>query len=216
MGRSAVVAAVVASAALGTSNVAPAALDTCNVQREPPHRPGPSAQHLQGDMPHEIGAQLERAFGGQYGDVWYDTEGRLLTFRAGLAPGPLTLKAARRIVEGLLRREVRRREVAFVQRSVFVVRVPYAFYPVLLAQEAIRQRLHAFLPWTLFSAGAGPPQRAGITGFGYWPQVQVRLARLATDGECASALAIVESYGHEASLRRIDRELGGVVAQERG
>jgi hypothetical protein len=208
---------LVAFMLLGTTSVvASAATGSCEIQPEPSRNDSPDLVELQrliqtqarGSEPHgdeavpenDVGTEVERELGSQYGEEWYEVEAG--NFAVGLVAGPISVSQATEKAHQVLARMIEPGELAFAEAHVEVLSVPYSPAELTAAAASIQHELEEIG----VSGGASVGHSVGELGeplsAGNWPQVSVIFDGDATQAECEAAIPIFAKYGGEVSYRR--------------
>jgi hypothetical protein len=158
----------------------------------------------------DVGTEVERELGSQYGEEWYEVEAG--DFSIGLASGPLSIQQATEKVREVLTRIVEPQDLAFAEAHVEVLSVPYTPDELKADAENILHELEAIGASRGASIGLTVGEFAGSFSPGYWPQVNVIFNGNATQGECEAAISVLAKYGDEISYGRTE----GIPSSEPG
>jgi hypothetical protein len=199
-----------------TSVAAAAATGSCAITPRTSRNDNPDLVELQrlietqarGSEPHggeavpedDVGTEVERELGSQYGEEWYEVEAG--DFAVGLVAGPISVPQATEKVRQVLARMIEPGQLAFAEAHVEVLSVPYSPAELTAAAASIQHELEEIG----VSRGASTGQSVGEfdepLSPGYWPQVSVIFDGYVTQTECEAAIPIFRKYGGEVSYRR--------------
>lgn len=184
-----------------------AGIGSCTIESpQPGPAMSPEELTVQALLPMNMQGPLSTDFGSQYGDVWMDDS--TAVFYVGLAPGPISLQAATSTLHEILAgglsggHPLSAEQIAYLEQHTQVLAVPYSLAQIEADVQQLTGQLQAFAASNSYTVYAGI-EGLWSTGAGeVSPRAIVTLNKFASDEECAQALALVESYGGAAALRR--------------